>query len=164
MIQKHRIHTNIGEDQYIKFEVKQDFDLLELLSLKLSQRDVYTSLCADYGVVCGRLTVNNGFGVPNARVSIFVPLDDDDVNDPVISALYPYTDVSVKDDNHYRYNLLPARRQHSGHAATGTFPDQTDILDREEVLEVYEKYYKYTVKTNSAGDFMIWGYHWVNKS
>jgi len=157
MIQKHRIHTNIGEDQYIKFEVKQDFDLLELLSLKLSQRDVYTSLCADYGVVCGRLTVNNGFGVPNARVSIFVPLDDDDVNDPVISALYPYTEVSVKDDNHYRYNLLPARRQHSGHAATGTFPDQTDILDREEVLEVYEKYYKYTVKTNSAGDFMIWG-------
>lgn len=157
MIQKHRIHTNIGEDQYIKFEVKQDFDLLEVLSLKLSQRDAYTSLCADYGVVCGRLTVNNGFGVPNARVSIFIPLDDDDINDPVISALYPYTQLTEKDDNQYRYNLLPARKQHSGHAATGTFPDQTDILDREEVLEVYEKYYKYTVKTNSAGDFMIWG-------
>jgi hypothetical protein len=53
MIQKHRIYTNIGEDQYIKFEIKQDFDLLEVLSLKMSQRDVYTSLCADYGVVCG---------------------------------------------------------------------------------------------------------------
>ena len=25
------------------------------------------------------------------------------------------------------------------------------------VLEVYEKYYNYTVKTNGAGDFMIWG-------
>ena len=157
MIQKHRIYTNIGEDQYIKFEIKQDFDLLEVLSLKMSQRDVYTSLCADYGVVCGRLTVNNGFGVPNARVSIFIPLDDDDSDDPIISALYPYTDLTEKDEDGFRYNLLPARRQHSGHAATGTFPDQSDILNREEVLEVFEKYYKYTVRTNDAGDFMIWG-------
>jgi hypothetical protein len=31
------------------------------------------------------------------------------------------------------------------------------ILTREEVLEVYENYYRYTVKTNESGDFMIWG-------
>lgn len=158
MTQKHRISTNIGKDQVIKVELKQDFDLLEVLSLKFTQKEVYTSLCADYGVVVGRISVNNGLGVPNAKISIFIPLSEEDENDPVISKLYPYkSSVSDVDDNGYRYNLLPSRKQHGGHEPTGTFPDQSEVLNREEVLEVYEKYYKYTVKTNSAGDFMIWG-------
>lgn len=157
MIQKHRISTNIGKDQIVKVELKQDFDLLEILSLKFTQKDVYTSLCADYGVVCGRITVNNGLGVPNARVSIFIPLSSEDEQDPVISTLYPFKTVSDKNESNYRYNLLPSRKQHGGHEPTGTFFDQSDVLTREEVLEVYEKYYKYTVKTNNAGDFMIWG-------
>ena len=157
MMQKHRISTNIGVDQKITVELKQDFDVLEILSLKFSQQEIYTSLCSDYGVVCGRVTANNGFGLGNARVSIFIPLSTEDEEDPVISSLYPYKEVTDKDDSNYRYNLLPSRQQHGGHAATGTFPDQSDILTREEGLEVYEKYYKYTVKTNSSGDFMIWG-------
>lgn len=157
MIQKHRISTNIGKDQIIKVELNQDYDLLEILSLKFTQKDVYASMCADYGVVCGRIIVNNGFGVPNARISIFIPLSEDDENDPVIKSLYPFKQFSDKNDDGYRYNLLPSRKQHGGHEPTGTFPDQLDILTREEVLEVYEKYYKFTVKTNDAGDFMIWG-------
>jgi hypothetical protein len=157
MIQKHRISTNIGKDQIVKVELKQDFDLLEILSLKFTQKDIYTSLCADYGVVCGRITVNNGLGVPNARISIFIPLSSEDEQDPVISLLYPFKTVNDKSEGNYRYNLLPNRKQHGGHEPTGTFFDQSDVLTREEVLEVYEKYYKYTVKTNNAGDFMIWG-------
>jgi hypothetical protein len=157
MIQKHRISTNIGKDQKVTVELKQDYDLLEILSLKFSQVDVYRSLCSDYGVVVGRISANNGFGIPNARVSIFIPLADEDADDPVISALYPYTATDDTNDGGYKYNLLPSRRQHGGHEPTGTFPDQLDILTREEVLEVYEKYYKYTVKTNESGDFMIWG-------
>lgn len=157
MVQKHRISTNIGKDQKVTVELNQDYDFLEILSLKFTQQEAYTSICADYGVVCGRITANNGLGIPNARVSIFVPLTDEDSQDPVIKALYPYESVSDKNDNNYRYNLLPERKQHGGHEPTGTFPDQRDVLTREEVLEVYEKYYKYTVKTNTAGDFMIWG-------
>jgi len=157
MIQKHRISTNLGVDQKITVELKQDFDVLEILSLKFSQSDIYTSICSDYGVVCGRVTANNGFGLGNARVSIFIPLSTEDEDDPIISKLYPYKEVNDKDENGYRYNLLPKRQQHGGHAATGTFPDQIDVLTREEVLEVYEKYYKFTVKTNGSGDFMIWG-------
>lgn len=157
MMQSHRISTNIGEDQLVTVELKQDYDLLEILSLKFSQQDAYTSLCSDYGVVCGRISVNNGLGIPNARVSIFVPQKEIHINDPVISLLYPYTSETDKDENGYRYNLLPSRQQHSGQEATGTFPDQIDILTREEYLEVYEHYYSYTVKTNSSGDFMIWG-------
>ena len=156
-MQKHRISTNLGKDQKINVELKQDFDVLEILSLKFSQEQIYTSGCADYGVICGRVTANNGFGLGNARVSIFVPLDDADADNPVISALYPYREYNDKNADGYRYNLLPSRQQHGGHTATGTFFDQSDILEREEILEVYEKYYNYTVKTNDAGDFMIWG-------
>jgi hypothetical protein len=158
MTQKHRISTNIGKDQVIKVELKQDFDLLEILSLKFTQKEVYTSLCADYGVVCGRISVNNGLGVPNAKISIFIPLSEEDENDPRISQLYPYkSSTSDVSEEGYRYNLLPSRKQHGGHEPTGTFPDQSLVLNREEYLEVFEKYYKYTVKTNTAGDFMIWG-------
>lgn len=157
MIQKHRINTQLLTDKKVVVELKQDFDLLEILSLKFTQQDAYTSLCADYGVVCGRISVNNGLGIPNARVSILVPLTDQDEFDPVVSALYPYKLSSDKNTGGYRYNLLPARKQHGGHEPTGTFFDQTDILSREEYLEVFEKYYKYTAKTNSSGDFMIWG-------
>lgn len=157
MGQKYRIRTNIGEDNLIKVELQQNWELLEILSLKFTQEDIYTSTCADYGVVCGRISVNNGLGVPNARVSIFIPLDENDELDPVISSLYPYKQVEDLNQDGYRYNLLPSRKQHRGHEPTGTFPDQEDILTREEYLEVYEKYYKYTVKTNSSGDFMIWG-------
>jgi hypothetical protein len=156
-MQKHRISTNIGKDQKVVVELKNDFDLLEILSLKFTQTEAYSSMCSDYGVVCGRIFVNNGFGVPNARVSIFIPITEEDSNDPVISTLYPFTTVDDRNEEGYRYNLLPSRKQHGGHEPTGTFPDQKDILTREEILEVYEKYYKYTVKTNDAGDFMIWG-------
>lgn len=158
-MERHRISTNIGRDQKITVQLSQDFSLLEVLSLKLTQKDVYTSLCSDYGVVCGRVSVNNGLGIPNARLSIFIPLSTDDEDDPVISTLYPYKSVSDRNEDGLRYNLLPSpfRKQHGGHEPTGSFPDQLEILTREEVLEVYEKYYKYTVKTNDAGDFMIWG-------
>ena len=157
-MQKYRIHTDIGVDQKIGVEILNSYDIMEILSLKFSQKDVYSSAnCADYGVVVGRISGNNGYGIPNARVSIFIPQSDIDEEDPVISALYPYKTILDKNEENYRYNLLPARQQHAGHNPTGTFPDQEDILTREEVLEVFEKYYKYTVKTNGAGDFMIWG-------
>jgi hypothetical protein len=156
-MQKVRINTTVGGDKKVIIELKQNFELMEILSLKLTQKDVYTSLCSDYGVVCGRVSINNGLGVPNAKVSILVPLSEDDADDPVISALYPYNSVNDRSEEGYKYNLLPERQQHSGHEPTGSFPDQLDIISREEVLEVFEKYYKFTVKTNDYGDFMIWG-------
>lgn len=157
MTKSYRIRTQPGTDKNIRINVNQDFDFLEILSLKLRQEDVYTRFCADYGVVAGRVIVNGGFGVPNANVSIFVPLESIDETDPVISTLYPYKAVDQKNEDGYRYNLLPYRKEYGGHTPTGTFPDREDVLTRSEVLEVYEKYYKFTVKTNESGDFMIIG-------
>jgi hypothetical protein len=157
MGKSYRFKTTPGKDKNLRLNIEQDFDFLEILSLRLAQEDVYPRFCADYGVVAGRVIVNGGYGVPNASVSIFVPLSSVDENDPVISTLYPYKNTDTKNEDGYRYNLLPYRKEYQGHTPTGTFPDREDLLTRSEVLEVYEKYYKYTVRTNESGDFMIVG-------
>ena len=157
MPKSYRLRTQLGVDQTLQLNVEQDFDFLEILSMKLTQGDAYTRFCADYGVVVGRVVANGGFGVPNVRVSIFVPVDDEDLLNPVISTLYPYKSPAEKNDDGYRYNLLPYNQEYGGHTPTGTFPTREDLLTRSEVLEIYEKYYKYTVKTNESGDFMIVG-------
>jgi len=157
MGKSYRFRTTPGKDKNIRMNIEQDFDFIEILSLKLKQSDVYTRFCADYGVVTGRVVANGGYGVPNVAVSVFVPLTQEDENDVVISALYPYKRVDQKNEDGYRYNLLPYEKEYGGHTPTGTFPSREDVLTRQEVLEVYEKYYKYTVRTNDSGDFMIVG-------
>ena len=152
-----RIRTEPGVDRNINVKIDQDFDSLEILSLKLRQEDLYTQFCADYGVVVGRVIANGGLGIPNAHISIFIPLDSVDENDPIISTLYPYKTPTAKNEDGYRYNLLPYENEYYGHNATGTFPTVDDVLTRKEVLQVYEKYYKYSVRTNQSGDFMIVG-------
>jgi hypothetical protein len=101
--------------------------------------------------------VNGGFGIPNARVSVFLPLEDDDELNPVIRDLYPYKNLSDRNLDGYRYNLLPSAPSYSKHANTGTFPTREDALLNQSWIEVYDKYYRFTVKTNESGDFMIFG-------
>ena len=151
--------TPNGTDKYLKVKLEQDFDFIEVLSLKISQEDAYRNFCSDYGVVTGRVIINSGFGVPNARVSIFIPIDDIDKNDPHIKGLYPYEIVSDKDSDGIRYNLLPRTSETDNDCFTpvGTFPNKREILDNPEMLEIYSKYYKFTTTTNHAGDFMIFG-------
>ena len=157
MPKSYRFRTEVGVDKEVRINIEQDFDFLEILSLKLRQEDLYDRFCADYGIVAGRVIANGGFGVPNATISVFVPLDSQDASDPIISSLYPYKNIETKNDDGYRYNLLPYEKEYGGHTPTGTFPSRDDVLTRKEVLQVYEKYYRYTVKTNESGDFMIVG-------
>ena len=85
-----RVRTDVrsggAKDKNITFELEQNFDLLEILSLSLTQQDVYTRMCSDFGVVIGRVITNGGFGIPNAKVSIFVPLSDEDEQNQVIKS------------------------------------------------------------------------------
>ena len=152
-----RIRTKIGVDTRIETKLEQDFDFLEILSLKLTQQQVYNRPTSNYGVLCGRVYANNGFGVPNAKVSVFIPLTDEDSNNPVISRIYPYRNLNTQNEDGYRYNLLPYVTSYTGHVPTGTFPDREDVLKDSSLSYVYEKYYKFTAKTNDAGDFMIFG-------
>lgn len=152
-----RIRTNLNEDRNLQVKLEQNFDTLEVLSLTVTPDEIYTRNCSDFGVVCGRVFANNGFGIPNARVSIFIPLEEADLYNDIISALYPYKTLQDVNDDGYRYNLLPYTSSHSGHIPVGTFPERSDVLIDKNVIEVYDKYYKFTVQTNDSGDYMIFG-------
>lgn len=157
MGQSYRIQTELGINKTINVQLDQEFEFLEILSLKIQQSDIYTRSCADYGVLVGRITANNGFGLPNARVSIFIPIDSIDESNPIIQSIYPYKSPNDKNDDGYRYNLLPYEKSYSKHAATGTLPSRNDALTASTVVEIYNKYYKFTAKTNESGDYMIMG-------
>jgi hypothetical protein len=151
--------TPNGTDKYLKVKLDQEFDFIEVLSLKISQEEAYRNFCSDYGVITGRVIINSGFGVPNARVSVFIPIDGIDINDPNIKGLYPYEIITDKDSDGIRYNVLPRTSETDNNCFTpiGTFPNKREVLDNPEMLGVYCKYYKFTTTTNHAGDFMVFG-------
>jgi len=146
-----------GGDKYVSLNVEQDFDFLEVLSVKIRQEDVYRRFCADYGVVVGRVILNDGFGAPNAKVSVFIPLDEEDEDNTLITSIYPFKSVTDQNDEFIRYNLLPDDKQNQNHQPVGTFPSKRKILNNDVYLDVYDKYYKFTTTTNGAGDFMLFG-------
>lgn len=157
MGQSYRIRTELGVDKTINVQLDQDFEFLEILSLKIQQSEVYNRSCADYGVVVGRVTANNGLGIPNARISVFIPIDSVDESNPLISSIYPYKSPTDKNEDGFRYNILPYEKSYSSHAATGTFPTRDDALTDNIAVQIYDKYFKYTSKTNESGDYMIMG-------
>jgi hypothetical protein len=157
MSNSYRIRTQVGVDKSIKVLLDQDFEYLEILSLKVLQSQIYTRKCSDYGVIVGRVTTNGGFGIPNAKVSVFIPLTSEDETNPIISELYPYKSLSQLNEDGYRYNLLPYEKSYSEHSPTGTFFTREDVLIDSTLIEVFDKYFRYTARTNESGDYMIFG-------
>ena len=143
-------------DTYIPFTLQKDINVLEILSLKINQQSLYTTYNSNNGILIGRVTSNGGFGIPNVKLSIFIPQDEND--DPISKKLYPYTNVNDKDSDGFRYNLLRNEKESSDpsyYTPTGSFKKKRRILDNPEYFKIYEKYYCYTTSTNSAGDYMI---------
>lgn len=156
----YRIKTNINGDitdgfVSIDTDLIQDYDTLDILSIKLKSIDMYRLHNSKYGVVVGRVLANNGFGIPNAKISIFIPSDNMDIEE--INTLYPYQTSGDKDGNDVRYNLLPDEKVSDCHQIVGTFPNKRYLLDNNIILEVYDKYYKYTTRTNNSGDYLLMG-------
>lgn len=151
-----RIRTTPGSSKNVRIKLEQDFDFLEILSLKISQEDLYQTFCANYGVVVGRVIANKGFGLSNAKVSVFIPITEEDQKNQLIKDFYPFKTPYQKKEG-IRYNLLVSKSTCSLNVPIGTFPTKEEVLDNDIILEVFEKYYKYTTKTNSSGDFMIFG-------
>ena len=155
MDKNYRIHTNIISDTFLNVNMQQDFDFLEVLSLKLRQKDAYRLHSSNYGIIIGRVLANDAFGIPNAKISIFVERDTNDSTD--MEALYPYSEVTTKDNEGRRYNILPDYSDDDCYRVVGTFPNKRLMLDDNVQLEVYDKYYKFTTVSNNAGDYMIFG-------
>jgi hypothetical protein len=172
-----RVNTNIG-DKYINVKLGQTYESMDILSLKIFQKDLYRLFDADYGIIVGRVLAN-GVGIPNAKVSVFIPLDEEDIINPTTlddikkieaAALYPFQTVFDTDGNGKVYNLLPKyskNRNFNGFpdndygigttpkTPVGTFPEKDEILVNETVAYVYEKYLKFTTVTNESGDYIL---------
>ena len=103
-----RILTNPGEgNNQITVKLQQNYDYLEILSLKISQDKIYNSFSSDYGVLVGRVIANQGLGLPNAKVSVFIPISDEDKANQPVANLYSFESVTDTDLNGIRYNVLP---------------------------------------------------------
>lgn len=143
-------------DSILKIKIDQDYDFLEVLSLKIKQEDAYKLYMSDYGVLVGRVLANDGFGIPNAKVSIFIKNESKDTSKSK-NIIYPYDFLSSKNSSDVRYNLLPSEKVSRCHQNVGSFPSKRNVLDNNVMIEVFDDYYKYTTVTNQSGDYMIFG-------
>ena len=154
----YRIRANVGlGEEYITLNANllQDYDSFDIMSIKIRSTDVYRLHNSNYGVVVGRVIANNGFGVPNAKISVFIPINEDENAD--IASIYPFINSMDKNDDGVRYNLLPDEKVGDCHQVVGTFPNKRYLLDNDILIEVFDKYYKYTTRTNNAGDYILIG-------
>lgn len=86
----YRIRTEVGKDTQLHVKLEQKYDVLEIMSLKIDQENAYRLHTSNYGVIAGRVLANGSFGIPNAKISVFIKNEGDIVNDTVKTALYPY--------------------------------------------------------------------------
>lgn len=152
----YRIRTNINKDSNVLVNFTQEYETFELLSIKMKTENLYRLHNANYGIIVGRVQANGGFGVPNAKISIFIEVDQDNENAELL-AIYGYTDVFQTNSLGNTYNLLPDEQVSDCHKKIGAFPSKRYLLDNDTYIEVYDKYYKYTTRTNDAGDYIIVG-------
>jgi len=151
-------------EKYINVKLENETDTFEVLSLRIDTREAYRDFDADYGVLVGRVLANDGIGIPNVKVSVFIPLAEEDESDGSIASIYPYKSPRDKDNNGKRYNLLPRvgtvdpdTGVISPKQPFGSFLIKPEIVTNLAFLNVYKKYYKYTAVTNEFGDYMIFG-------
>ena len=156
-INTYRIHTGIGSDapNVLNVKLQQTYDMLEVLSLKLNQTNTYNFYESSYGIVVGRVLANDAFGIPNAKVSIFIEVDD--AESIAAKGIYPFTSIRDADATGVRYNLLPDEQISACYQNVGTFPNKRLVLDNNDIIEIFDKYWKYTTVTNEAGDYMLFG-------
>lgn len=150
----YRIRTNVNRDSVINFNMTQTYDKFDILSLTLDQNNTYRLMESNIGVIAGRVLANGGFGVPNAKVSVFIEYEDtDDIKKRI---KYHYTSTQDLDYDGIIYNLL-SNVDEECHQNVGTFPTKRVMLDNHDWIDIFDKYYKYTTKTNNSGDYMIYG-------
>jgi len=154
---------NIDQDKYIFVKLEQDIKTLEILSLQIDQKDIYQSMNSDFGVLVGRVVSDNGIGIPNAKLSVFIPLTDEDSLNSDITSIYPYT-LPTDKNNNKRYNLLPRTASYNFETGVykpkqpfGSFPIKEELMVNKTLLEVYKNYFKFTCLTNNYGDYMMFG-------
>lgn len=155
----YRIRTKVGSDsdKYVNVMLEQDYENFEILSLKIDRENAYKIHTSNYGCIAGRVLANGAYGIPNAKISVFIPTEESNEIDPILAGLYPYQNTFDKNSDNIRYNTLPDEKNAACKQAVGTFPNKRLVLDDNNVLEIYDKYYKFSAISNESGDYMIFG-------
>lgn len=151
----YRIRTNVDHDSSVSFSVDNSVETLEILSLKIGQSNTYRLMGSNTGIIAGRVLANGGFGVPNVKVSVFVEYESSENMEQEI--LYHFASTRDLDYDGIRYNLLPVELGDECHQNIGTFPSKRILLDNNNWIEVFDKYYTFTTRTNESGDYLIYG-------
>ena len=151
-----RVRTDVGMDGLLNVPINQTFETIDILSLKLEQKNAYKLYDCGYGIVVGRVLANEGFGIPNAKISIFIPMENSD-DARRLQTLYNFSTTNDRGEDGSMYNLLPDFVDKECHQDVGSFYNKRLLLDNDDIIEVFDKYYKYTTTTNNAGDYMIYG-------
>ena len=55
----YRIRTEVGKDTQLHIKLDQKYDTLELMSLKIDQKNAYRLHTSNYGVIAGRVLAND---------------------------------------------------------------------------------------------------------
>lgn len=149
---KYRIKTKIlpEQNQYLKVNLEQDFDVLDILTLSIYGTDAYPNPCGDWGIIMGRIVDSNSFPMENVKVGYVLPLDDTDKNDITISSIY--NDIMGN-----KYPLLPKYKVNKNHYPVGGFPSEDEVMANSALEYVYKKYFKFVTSTNQNGDYTILG-------
>jgi len=155
----YRVRTTpkTGDSTKLNITLNQDYDFVDILSLKLDQKNLYRTPRSEYGCIIGRVMANGGVGVPNARISIFIPITESSKRSIEKRVLYPYDTSFDKNYQNIRYNLFANKNIDECHQVIGTFPLKRAILDNNDILEIFDNYYKYSTVTNNSGDYMLFG-------
>ena len=149
----YRIRTDINSDvQYINIDMTQSYDKYDILSLEIKQSNSYRLMNSGTGIIVGRVLANEGFGIPNAKISVFLSYNKEDNIEN--SLRYHYMSTKDCDDDGIQYNLLPNHSDDECKQSIGSFPTKRYVLDNDDIIEVFDKYYKYTTRTNNSGDYM----------
>lgn len=150
-----RIKVDTDKDNaYIQLPINQTFDELQLLSLTVNSENIYKLDSSDNGIVAGRVIANGGYGVPNAKVTLFLPLSESDSSDEYLTENYPFkTPFDKKGEK--RFNVLPSWQTKECHVPVGDFPSKQSILSDKKKLNLFKKYHKFTTSTNKSGDYIL---------
>ena len=122
------IKTDIGKDKYLNVNINQDFDFLKILSLNILQEDIFGNSNSQIGIVCGRVNCNEKLGISNVKISLFIPINDND-SETLTSTIYPYKNTTDTDSNGIRYNLLTPNTNCNEGEGVGNFPTKRQFLD-----------------------------------
>jgi hypothetical protein len=149
---KYRIKTKILPDknQYLKVNIEQNFDVLDILTLSIYGTDAYPNPCGDWGIIVGRIVDSNSFPMENVKVGYIQPLDDTDKNNIIISSIYN----GIMGN---KYPLLPKYKVNKNHYPIGGFPSEDEVMANSALEYVYKKYFKFVTSTNQNGDYTILG-------